>query len=112
MSIASLHSVGVDEKMETAGELVDEEHPKGYRESSFRDFLNFPQAKNVIKEGRNEELHLDPSDQEELMASVFGTVFKIVLFSHLQFILGQSSRIWVVRSTCQCRTTKLQHVAS
>lgn len=41
ISIASFHSLGLDEKMETAKELVDEAHPKGYKESSFRDFLNF-----------------------------------------------------------------------
>lgn len=41
ISIASLHSMGLDEKMETAKELLDEDHPKRYKESSFRDFLNF-----------------------------------------------------------------------
>ncbi|KAJ4706522.1 2-oxoglutarate (2OG) and Fe(II)-dependent oxygenase superfamily protein [Melia azedarach] len=41
ISIASLHSLGMDEKMETAKELVDEKHPKGYNESSFNDFLSF-----------------------------------------------------------------------
>ncbi|KAH7855422.1 hypothetical protein Vadar_024657 [Vaccinium darrowii] len=51
ISIASLHSLGMDEKMKTAKELVDEEHPKGYKESSFRDFLNFL-AKNDISEGK------------------------------------------------------------
>ncbi|KAG5558262.1 hypothetical protein RHGRI_008260 [Rhododendron griersonianum] len=51
ISIASLHSLGMDEKMETAKELVDEEHPKGYKESSFRDFLNLL-AKNDIAEGK------------------------------------------------------------
>lgn len=49
ISIASFHSLGMDEKMETAKELVDEEHPKGYKESSFRDFLNFL-AKNDTAE--------------------------------------------------------------
>ncbi|EEF51624.1 flavanone 3-dioxygenase 3 [Ricinus communis] len=41
ISIASLHSLGMDDKMETAEELVDDQHPKRYKESSFRDFLNF-----------------------------------------------------------------------
>ncbi|GAB2294164.1 hypothetical protein Dimus_028384 [Dionaea muscipula] len=41
ISIASLHSMGLEKKMVTAAELVDEQHPRGYRESSFKDFLNF-----------------------------------------------------------------------
>ncbi|KAK6131829.1 hypothetical protein DH2020_034425 [Rehmannia glutinosa] len=49
-SIVSLHSLGMDVKMEAAKELVDEDHPNGYRESSFRDFLNFI-SKNDIGEG-------------------------------------------------------------
>ncbi|KAJ8772446.1 hypothetical protein K2173_027623 [Erythroxylum novogranatense] len=51
ISIASLHSLGMDEKMATAEELVDDEHPKGYKESSFRDFLDFL-SKNDIAEGK------------------------------------------------------------
>ncbi|MCL7031089.1 hypothetical protein MKW94_027201, partial [Papaver nudicaule] len=49
-SIASLHSLGMDEKVETAKELVDEQHPKGYKGSSFRDFLKFLST-NDIAEG-------------------------------------------------------------
>ncbi|MCL7029971.1 hypothetical protein MKW94_024188 [Papaver nudicaule] len=49
-SIASLHSYGMDEKVETAKELVDEQHPKGYKGSSFRDFLKFLST-NDIAEG-------------------------------------------------------------
>ncbi|PWA64785.1 Isopenicillin N synthase [Artemisia annua] len=41
ISIVSLHSMGLDEKMATAQELVSDENPKKYKESSFRDFLNF-----------------------------------------------------------------------
>ncbi|KAK8516210.1 hypothetical protein V6N13_025717 [Hibiscus sabdariffa] len=41
ISIASLHSLGMDDKMGTAKEVVDEENPKRYKESSFRDFLDF-----------------------------------------------------------------------
>ncbi|GMI95372.1 KAR-UP oxidoreductase 1 [Hibiscus trionum] len=41
ISIASLHSLGMDDKMGTAEELVDEENPKIYKESSFKDFLDF-----------------------------------------------------------------------
>ncbi|KAE9465027.1 hypothetical protein C3L33_03043, partial [Rhododendron williamsianum] len=49
--VETMLSLGMDEKMETAKELVDEEHPKGYKESSFRDFLNLL-AKNDIAEGK------------------------------------------------------------
>ncbi|KAL9411918.1 hypothetical protein AB3S75_045509 [Citrus x aurantiifolia] len=52
ISLASLHSLGMDEKMETAKELVDEKNPKGYEESSFRDFLNFL-SKNDLAEGKS-----------------------------------------------------------
>ncbi|GAV72649.1 2OG-FeII_Oxy domain-containing protein/DIOX_N domain-containing protein [Cephalotus follicularis] len=41
ISIASFHSLGMDEQMVTAKELVDDQHPKKYKDSSFRDFLNF-----------------------------------------------------------------------
>ena len=51
-SLHSLHSLGVYVKMETAKELVDEQHPKGYKESSFMDFLNFL-SKNDIAGGKN-----------------------------------------------------------
>ncbi|KAI4308601.1 hypothetical protein L6164_031657 [Bauhinia variegata] len=51
ISIVSLFSLGMDGKMETAPELVDEKNPK-YRESSFRDFLNFL-ASNDIAEGKS-----------------------------------------------------------
>ncbi|KAL1819967.1 hypothetical protein ACET3Z_014836 [Daucus carota] len=50
ISIASLHSLGMNEKMETAKELIDDEHPKGYGESSMMDFLNFL-SKRDISEG-------------------------------------------------------------
>uniref|UniRef100_A0ACD5WMX0 Uncharacterized protein n=1 Tax=Avena sativa TaxID=4498 RepID=A0ACD5WMX0_AVESA len=41
ISIASLHGVAIDEKVDCAEELVDENRPKMYRESSFHDFLDF-----------------------------------------------------------------------
>ncbi|XP_004308028.1 PREDICTED: 2'-deoxymugineic-acid 2'-dioxygenase-like [Fragaria vesca subsp. vesca] len=50
ISVASFHSLGIDEKMKTAEELVSEEQPAKYRESSFRDFLNFLSG-NDIAEG-------------------------------------------------------------
>ncbi|KAK6117896.1 hypothetical protein DH2020_048364 [Rehmannia glutinosa] len=50
ISIAGLHSLGMDVKMEAAKEMVDEENRNGYRESCFRDFLDFI-SKNDIGEG-------------------------------------------------------------
>ncbi|CAA2971452.1 DOWNY MILDEW RESISTANCE 6 [Olea europaea subsp. europaea] len=50
ISISSLHSLGMDVKMESAKELVDEEHPKGYKESSFNDFLDFISKNNLEEE--------------------------------------------------------------
>lgn len=41
ISIASIHGLSMDEKVNCAEELVDEHHPKLYRGSSFHDFLNF-----------------------------------------------------------------------
>lgn len=52
ISITSLFSLGMDDKMETAKELVDDQNPKKYRESSFRDFLDFL-ATNDISEGKS-----------------------------------------------------------
>ncbi|CAL5441815.1 unnamed protein product [Camellia sinensis] len=40
LSIASFHSLAMDEVVEPAPELVDEEHPNGYRGSSFQDYIN------------------------------------------------------------------------
>ncbi|XP_057745074.1 flavanone 3-dioxygenase 3 [Arachis stenosperma] len=56
-SIVSLFSLGMDDKMGVAAELIDDdhddhEHPKKYRESSFRDFLDFL-ASNDIAQGKN-----------------------------------------------------------
>nr|KYP49749.1 Protein SRG1 [Cajanus cajan] len=52
ISITSLFSLGMDDKMETAKELVDDQHPKKYKKSSVRDFLDFL-ASNDIGEGKN-----------------------------------------------------------
>ena len=41
ISIASIHGAAMDEKVGCAEELVDEGHPRMYRESSFHDFLDF-----------------------------------------------------------------------
>ncbi|CAI9091962.1 OLC1v1027086C1 [Oldenlandia corymbosa var. corymbosa] len=51
VSIASLHSLALNEKMETAPELVNEQNPKGYRESSFEELLDFI-SKNDITDGK------------------------------------------------------------
>ncbi|XVF49438.1 hypothetical protein PTKIN_Ptkin04bG0012000 [Pterospermum kingtungense] len=53
ISIASLHSLGMDDKMETAKELVDEQQPKRYKESSFRDFLDFLAIKDIAADGKS-----------------------------------------------------------
>ncbi|XP_021714029.1 flavanone 3-dioxygenase 3-like [Chenopodium quinoa] len=47
ISIASFHSKGLLEKMEPALELVDANHPKAYKGSSFKDFLDFLSANDV-----------------------------------------------------------------
>lgn len=52
ISIASLHSLGMDEKMEPAPELLSQQNPRGYRGSSFRDFLDFLSA-NDLSEGKS-----------------------------------------------------------
>lgn len=52
ISITSLHSLAMDEKMKPAEELVDEQNPKKYKESSFNDFLKFLSS-NDLAEGKN-----------------------------------------------------------
>ncbi|XP_047327973.1 flavanone 3-dioxygenase 3 [Impatiens glandulifera] len=52
VSVTSLHSLALEEKMVPARELVDEEHPIGYKESSLNDFLNFL-SKIDINKGNN-----------------------------------------------------------
>ncbi|KAI5670308.1 hypothetical protein M9H77_10672 [Catharanthus roseus] len=59
ISIASLHSMGMDEKMETAKELIDQKHPKAYKESSFGDFLNFLAHNDFVKKNFIDTLRLD-----------------------------------------------------
>ncbi|KAK4489367.1 hypothetical protein RD792_005186 [Penstemon davidsonii] len=51
-SVASLHCLGLDVKMSIAKELLDKENRNRYKESSFRDFLNFI-SKNDIGEGKS-----------------------------------------------------------
>lgn len=53
ISIASLHSLAMEEKLKVAEELVDEEHPKRYREDSFRGFLYFLSSEDEQRKGRS-----------------------------------------------------------
>lgn len=52
ISITSLHSLGMDEKMKPAEELVNEQNPKKYKGSSFNDFLKFLSS-NDLAEGKS-----------------------------------------------------------
>ncbi|KAJ4950325.1 hypothetical protein NE237_027157 [Protea cynaroides] len=50
LSLACFHSLAMDERMECAEELVDEQlRPNGYKGSSFRDFLDFLSANDTAK---------------------------------------------------------------
>ncbi|OVA07861.1 Oxoglutarate/iron-dependent dioxygenase [Macleaya cordata] len=51
LSIASLHSLGIEKKVGPAPDLLDEQHPKNYKDSSFRDFLDFLSVNDIL-EGR------------------------------------------------------------
>ncbi|XAR54903.1 Flavanone 3-dioxygenase [Bertholletia excelsa] len=44
-SIASLHSLAMEQIVEPAPELVDDEHPTGYEGSSLRDYLDYLSSK-------------------------------------------------------------------
>ncbi|XP_010456433.1 PREDICTED: protein DOWNY MILDEW RESISTANCE 6-like [Camelina sativa] len=50
ISLASLHSLDMDDKMRVPCELVNDENPVRYKESSFKDFLDFL-VKNDISQG-------------------------------------------------------------
>ncbi|KAL2489705.1 2-oxoglutarate (2OG) and Fe(II)-dependent oxygenase superfamily protein [Forsythia ovata] len=47
LSIADFHSLGMDDIVEPATELVDEDHPKRYRGSSLRDYLEHLSSKDA-----------------------------------------------------------------
>lgn len=49
ISIASLHSLPHKTKMKPAPELIDEHHPKSYKEFSFEDFLDFLTGNDVTE---------------------------------------------------------------
>ncbi|BAT83444.1 hypothetical protein VIGAN_04059200 [Vigna angularis var. angularis] len=48
-SIVSLHSFAMDRKMGPAVELVDDQHPKSYKEFCFREFLDFISCNDITK---------------------------------------------------------------
>ncbi|TKY65256.1 2'-deoxymugineic-acid 2'-dioxygenase [Spatholobus suberectus] len=48
-SIVSLHSFAMDRKMGPALELVDDQHPKSYKEFCFREFLDFISSYDIAK---------------------------------------------------------------
>ncbi|XP_050204059.1 flavanone 3-dioxygenase 3-like [Mercurialis annua] len=48
ISIASLHSLPLNNKMAPAKELVDEQHPASYKEFSFGDFLEFISSNDIL----------------------------------------------------------------
>lgn len=48
-SIVSLHSFAMDKRIGPALELVDEQHPKSYKEFSLREFLDFISSNDVAK---------------------------------------------------------------
>ncbi|XP_019097629.1 PREDICTED: protein DMR6-LIKE OXYGENASE 2-like isoform X2 [Camelina sativa] len=50
ISLASLHSLDMNDKMSVPCELVNDENPVRYKESSFKDFLDFL-VKNDISQG-------------------------------------------------------------
>ncbi|KAG8381580.1 hypothetical protein BUALT_Bualt06G0136300 [Buddleja alternifolia] len=74
ISIASLHSLEMDTKMEAAKELVDEDHPNGYRDSSFRDFLNFISTNDIVRMYTNKEssssFPMGETSQEKVFSNV------------------------------------------
>ncbi|KAH1044581.1 hypothetical protein GLYMA_09G243500v4 [Glycine max] len=48
-SIVSLHSFAMDRKMGPALELVNDQHPKSYKEFCFREFLDFISGNDITK---------------------------------------------------------------
>ncbi|WVZ06710.1 hypothetical protein V8G54_020056 [Vigna mungo] len=48
-SIVSLHSFAMDRKTGPAVELVDDQHPKSYKEFCFREFLDFISCNDITK---------------------------------------------------------------
>ncbi|KAE9592410.1 putative flavanone 3-dioxygenase [Lupinus albus] len=53
VSIAVLYSLAVDEQVHTAEELIDDEHPRKYKPSCLREFLNFLSQTDVASTGKS-----------------------------------------------------------
>ncbi|KAI8026230.1 Flavanone 3-dioxygenase 3 [Camellia lanceoleosa] len=51
-SIASLHSLSLEKMVAPAPELVDEEHPSGYRGGNFCGFLDYISGNDIMMLGR------------------------------------------------------------
>uniref|UniRef100_A0AAU7NIR9 Flavonol synthase n=1 Tax=Saraca asoca TaxID=1073321 RepID=A0AAU7NIR9_9FABA len=60
ISIASLHSFPIENRIGPAEELVDEEHPKAYKEFSFKEFLDFVSNNDVSKGRFIDTLKIEP----------------------------------------------------
>lgn len=59
-SIASLHSFGIDTKVCTSPELVDDQRPKSYKDFSFREYLNFISSNDISKGRYIDTLKMKP----------------------------------------------------
>lgn len=62
-SVASIHGLAMNEKVTSAEELVDEQNPAMYKESSFRDFLDFLPTNNINNKSYVESLRIGASEQ-------------------------------------------------
>lgn len=49
VSVAILHGFSMDKKVTAVKEMVDEQYPKRYKKSSFRDFLDYIEATDITK---------------------------------------------------------------
>ncbi|KAJ4777171.1 2-oxoglutarate (2OG) and Fe(II)-dependent oxygenase superfamily protein [Rhynchospora pubera] len=62
VSIASIHGLAMNEKVRSAEELVDEQNPVMYKESSFRDFLDFLPSKETKNKSYIDSLRIDAAE--------------------------------------------------
>ncbi|XP_047333709.1 flavanone 3-dioxygenase 3-like [Impatiens glandulifera] len=60
ISIASLHSLGLNKKVGPAMELVDEQHPMSYSEGSFNGFLHYISGNDIMEKSYIETLKKNP----------------------------------------------------
>ena len=63
VSIASIHGLAMHEKVRSAEELVDEQTPMMYEESSFRDFLDFLPANGTNNKSYIDSLRICATEQ-------------------------------------------------